>query len=47
MTPIIYMECTLNLMLKNGIRREVDMIVATGEHRVSESKSGKYIIIRR
>lgn len=39
------MECTLNLMLKNGIRREVDMIVATGEHKVLETV--KYIIIRR
>ena len=45
MKKIIYMECTLNLMLKNGILREVDMIVATGEHRVLETV--KYIIIKR
>ena len=40
------MECTLNLMLNNGQSNKVGQIIESGEHRVTESKAGKYIIIR-
>ena len=44
---VIYMESTLNLMLKSGRGKEVEQIVATGEHRVRESKAGKCVILIR
>lgn len=46
MTPIIYMESTLNLMLHNGMDKQVSHIVKAGTHRVTESKAGKFIIIK-
>ena len=47
MTPIIYMECTLNLMLNNGMEQQVNHIVKIGAHRVTESKAGNFIIIQK
>lgn len=47
MKPIIYMEVTLNLMLHNGKDRVVENLVDSGEHRVKESKAGKYIILKQ
>jgi len=41
---VIYMECTLNLMLQSGMTREVAHIINKGIHR-NRGKAGNYIII--
>ena len=45
MKKVIYMECTLNLMLRNGKDRVVENLLDSGEHR--ELETVKYISILR
>ena len=45
----IYTESTLNLMLRENMKTEVEYILNTGEHRDRENKNGikvKYVVLK-